>query len=359
VKKIYSISFILLLLCSCRELTKDDQHLRSLRDLDNDKVKSFLLDELESEYKNPTLYFRLAEVYKNQGQLQQAAINIEQAISLDHDNEEYYKTLIPILIRLEDWTKAEEYSDELITLSPSFYHAYYYLVESCVYSNKMDKAGENLKILSQINAGYLDLPYLKGRYYLAKKDTLDAIHTFNLSLEKRQRVNEIIFMLTDIYIAKHNYKKAKEILSKYNSHPDLDKLNLSILQAKLAEGDKNHELARTHYKKALEYGTNCPATYKLTDYYLSKSQIDSAKYYLEKSTDCQELDRDHYFYNAWLNYRQRNYEEALKSYKIAKELAPEDRTVRWHYRRAYEKIYPPTPVVIDSIQETNNNILPI
>ena len=321
-------------------------------------MKTYLLDELQSDYKNPALYFRLGVNYKNQNLLPEAIINIEKAIEITPENEEFYKTLIPLLIEIEDWKSTEHYSDLLIDLSPSFYHAYYYLVRSCVNQNKMDKAGESLRILSQIYAGYPNLPYLKGRYYLAKKDTLDAIYTFEQSINKGQQVNKLVFMLTSIYLEKGQQEKAQQLLTTHANNPELDQVQLNILQGKLAEKSKDKTKAKYHYRKVFDYGNDCLTAYKLVDLYLSKWKTDSAQYYFNKTDNC-EKDRDYHFYNAWLNYRQRNYEDALKSYKIAKELAPDDRTIRWHYKRAHNKLYPPATVTVDSTQNTNNNILPI
>ena len=346
------------MLFGCRDLVQDDKHLRSLEDFDNDKAKKFLLDELQSDYKNPILYFRLGEIYKIQNKLEDAQVNIVHAIELDYENEEYYKTIIPILIQLKKWPEVEKYADILIGLSPSFYHAYYYLVESCVNQNKMDKAGKNIKILSQINAGYPNLPYLKGRFYLAKKDTLDAVYTFEQSIEKGQKINELIFVLSDIYIKQNHKEKAIELLAEHSENKQLDQVKLNMLLAQLADAENNKEKAIHHYRKIFDYGSNCSSAYKLVDHYLMKWKIDSAQYYFDKTMPCLK-DRDFYFYKGWLNYRLRNYEEALKSYKIAKELAPVDGTVRWHYKRVYEKLYPPTPIVADSTRKTNENILPI
>mgnify|MGYP003688335127 CR=1 FL=1 len=358
-KLIFFFSLFSIALIGCRELTQDDKHLRSADDFDYEKMKVFLLDELESNYNDANLYFRLGINYKNQNLLPDAITNIEKSITIDPEKVEYYKALIPLLIKEKDWENAELYSDELKKLSPSFYHAYYYLVESCVHLNKMDKAGENLRILSQINAGYPNLSYLKGRYYLAKKDTLDAIYTFEQSIKKGQRVNELVFMLVDMYLEKGQAKEAQQLLTKNASNKQIDQVKLNISQAKLAEKNKNKVLAKLHYRKVFDYGTDCPTAYKLVDHYLTKWNLDSAQYFFNKTSTCQKEDRDYYFYNGWLNYRRRNYEDALKSYKIAKDLDPDDKTVRWHYKRAYEKLYPPTPVLVDSNRNTNNNTLPI
>lgn len=353
------LSFSPLLLLSCRELAQDDKHLRSIEDFDYEKMKVFLLDELESDYNNSTLYFRLGINYKNQNLLADAIANIEKAISISPEKTEYYKALIPLLIEVEDWQSAEQYADELKNLAPSFYHAYYYLVESCVHLNKMNKAGENLRNLSQINAGYPNLAYLKGRYYLAKKDTLDAIYTFEQSIKKGQRVNELVFMLADMYLEKGQIQETNQLLARHANNKALDQVKLNILQGKLAEKRKDKNQAKYHYRKVFDYGTDCPTAYKLVDIYLNKWTLDSAQYFFDKTSTCKKEDRDYYFYNGWINYRRRNYEDALKSYKIAKDLAPDDRTVRWHYKRAFEKLYPPTPVVVDTNSTTNNNTLPI
>lgn len=364
-KNILLYSLLPLILFGCRELVQNDKSLRSLGDYDNEKIKTFLLEELESDYKNPVLYFRLGETYKRDNKLPEALNYIEEAIKYAPENTEYYKSIIPLFIELEKWKEAESYSDRLIKLSPSFYHAYYYLVKSCVEQNKMDKAGKNLRILSQINAGYGDLAFLKGQFYLANNDTIDAIYTFEKSIEQGQRVNELVFILAEIYLAKNDQEKAEEILKQHAVNPALDQIKLNKTQGQLAENKKDPKLAIHHYKEVFTHGKDCFSGYKLVEHYLTKWKLDSANYFLEKNATC-DKDRDYHFYKGLINYRYRNYEEAVKSYKLAKELAPDDRTVKWRYKQAYEKLYPPAPVVTDTTVTTenttennNDNTLPV
>ena len=86
------------ILFSCRELSKKDQNLRSLEDFSFEKSREFILNALESDYKNDYLYFRLALLYDENGNGQEAIQNYYKAIQLAPQNIEYHKAIVPCLI---------------------------------------------------------------------------------------------------------------------------------------------------------------------------------------------------------------------------------------------------------------------
>lgn len=348
---------LLLILSSCNTFTPDDKKLRTRADYDLESTKEIIKDELKSDYTNSKLYFAMAQVLIKENNIELAIINLEKAIEYTPEPE-YFKTLIPILLEKESWLEAEILADRLIEISPSYYHAYYYLVVSCVQQNKIDKAGKNLQTLSQINTGYPDLAYLKGRYYLAKKDTADAIYAFKTSIAQNQRTSELVFYLSDLYLGQGEELKAREIITQYETLPNLDQFQLHYTKAKFHLLDKKKKPYIAELRLADSVKKDCEVSLLLADYYVNRWKRDSARFFLSQTTQCP-TDKRIPFYTGLIFFQTRNYEEALKNYKIAKDLDPEDRTIRWKYKQAYDSLYKPT-IVPDSNSTDNQteNTLP-
>ncbi len=352
------ILFALILNLGCNTFTPDDKELRSRADFNLEKTKEFIKNELKSDYTNSKLYYALADVFIKENNKQQAIINLEKAIEYTPGEKEYYKTIIPVLLQQNQWLDAENYSDKLIELSPSFYHAYYYLVVSCVQQNKIEKAGKNIQTLSQINTGYPDLSYLKGKHYLAQKDTADAIYSFKTSIGQNQRISELVFYLIDLYIGKEDYQTAQKTFDEYKHLPDLDKFKFHYIQAKLHKINSKKKLYINELRKAHEIKSDCEIDLLLAEHYTYQWKRDSARYYLAQRKNCSP-DKRSYFYQGLMFFQTRNYEEALKNYKIAKDLDPTDSKIRWRHQQAYDSLNRKAVISdLNSAQNQKENTLP-
>ncbi len=331
------ILLALILNLGCNTFTPDDKELRSRADFNLEKTKESIKSELKSDYTNSKLYYALADVFIKENNQPQAIINLEKAIEYNPKQKEYYKTVIPLLLQQKQWLDAENYSDKLIELSPSFYHAYYYLVVSCVQQNKINKAGKNIQTLSQINTGYSDLSYLKGRYHLAQKDTADAIYSFKTSIAQNQRISELVFYLIDLYIGKKDYKTAQKTFDEYKLLPDLDQFKLHYTQAKLHKINGEKKQYTNQLRIADSIKPDCEIELLLAEHYTYQWKRDSARYYLNKASSCP-TEKRQYFYKGLMFFQTRNYEEAVKNYKIAKDLDPSDNKIKWRHQQAYDSL---------------------
>ena len=136
------------------------------------------------------------------------------------------------------------------------------------------------------------------------------------------------------------------VIKDYQSKEGVDQFQLHKTLGDLAKLEKNNSKYIKEYQLAYNTKKDCDIRYPIIQNYLDKWKLDSAKLYFDTTLIC-EKNRDFYFYNGLINYRSRNYDEALKNYKFARELAPTDKKVRWRYKQVFDIIFPPV-VEVDS-----------
>ena len=122
--------------------------------------------------------------------------------------------------------------------------------------------------------------------------------------------------------------KAKAILKEYENLPNLDQFKLHLNKAKLYKLEKNKQKYISELRISDTIKKDCEVSLLLAEHYVNRWKRDSARYFIAQTTSCP-IDKRQSFYTGLLYFQTRNYEEAIKNYKIAEELDSEDKTIRF------------------------------
>lgn len=320
----------------------------SLNQLEDAKKDFEIAMMLEPDNGYP--YNGIANIYKRQKNYQEAIEYFKKMIEKEENCKHACRDIGECYEKIEDYENAEKYYTLGIEKFPR--EEFLYLIRGLLYQNQKeyDKALEDYKKITRINSQYASAYNNMGVVYEKLEDYKNAIKFYTKATRINKKHNKAYKNIANIYAYElEDYTKAVIF---YSKHLEIETTNASIYKKR---GDaykklKENKRAKADYTKAIEYYLEMlqkegedPCFYNnIGSCYEQLGQFIKAKQYYNKAIALKPDDEyckknkchESYFRLGKVYEKQKNNKEALKNYKIAYEIDPENE----EYKEAVEKL---------------------
>lgn len=299
--------------------------------------------------KNSEAYFKLANAYLELNNLHEAREQINKALNIIPNSEEFLMLLdtinkkeeLPLTEKSENRTvvyvdtnsevslnaeyynkkgldyinyneieKAEQFFIKSIETEINYLQAYNNLAYVYLLKNKPDKAIEYAEKAILFNNDYTEAYYNIAMAYKLKNDNTKQLEYLNKCLYTNKRYQKAFYSRAIYYLEQNEQKKALddfyEIL-KVNDSDYLSNFNVGVL---LANTGKLNEAIFYMYKAANSLNDNGKANYYLGLIYENLSDLKMAETFYEKALEKQFYDKNIYFHYINTLIESKNYNKA-------------------------------------------------
>tara|TARA_Y100001968_G_C19424220_1_gene753418 strand:- start:326 stop:2017 length:1692 start_codon:yes stop_codon:yes gene_type:complete len=279
------------------------------------ETRTLEVNEIDKKFIN--FYFQ-AEKHKLLEEYNQALELYEKCISLLPDESSpYYQISKLYLYLFQDIDNAKYYINQAISLDPENEWYYYELLS--IYNIENDLGGQlntHYKLI-EFNSGDLNY-YLDAINILIKtKDYREALKLIKKTEKKLGFCNELLIAKKDIYLKQNNLKEAEKIGKQLSSRSPA----FFYVLAEIYMHFNDYENAIQAYKMLLETDpNNAKALIALHSIYLNKEDVSGQEKYLIKIADSDQINieiKKEIFYNLLRTNKYHNY----PSFKIIIEKA--------------------------------------
>lgn len=172
-------------------------------------------------YKSPGIYYAISKIYSQQGKLQEALLEINNALKINPDDIEYLEHKARIYYTMENLTKAAEIYENIMVIDSSFNHGLYNLARIyeelkqpskavIVYEKLTDKIGFDMDIIRRM----YDI-------YSGFKEYDKCLEVLQYALKLDQYNSTLLQQLGALYVKLNRDNEAKEVFEKfYFLNPD-------------------------------------------------------------------------------------------------------------------------------------------
>ena len=286
-------------------LGKKEQSLKNFR------------NALYLEPTDPTIYFNIVNVLKDQKKYQEALKIIKIAIEIKPDFAKFFNIGGEIFQELGNYKKAREYYEKAVILDPNNYEVHYNLGVVCNNLNRYSLALKHLKKASTLNQDNQKIFNSLGIIFIKIQNYKEAIINFEKAIKIDKNFAEPYFNLGVI----NSYKENKTVAIKYfkaaiklKSDYAVAYNNLGVLMQSLGD----FKIALKNFQLALRFNPNhLEAHFNLANCFYDIGDLDKA---IENYEICLEIDPSFHsaqygkslsylksknFNNGWLYYESR------------------------------------------------------
>lgn len=297
---------------ACVEHSKD-AITTSRINLNTTEAVNYLEAQAEDAPENPNVFFRLAKLYFNEADYEQALQNVQTALKLQPKNAEFhylkgrvYQELNKPELALRSLLTAEGFGKKSQEL-------YKFVAKAYLKTGEPVKAREAVERLTDVN-GSAEAFAVKGKVMLSLGDTVVAVANFNNALTIDSAYYKPYEHLADLYLSRKQPEKALAYIDKLVA---LQPANLDFLKRKGALLQQIGQLqeAKQVFRNIASQREHYMDFYRLSDVYYQLRQYDSAEYFADQA-----FQKNKQFLNAKLIIarsldKTRRYQEAIAVYE--------------------------------------------
>ena len=163
-----------------------------------------LIAQIKKDSTNPNLHYRLAEMYVQKRQLNEALLQMSWALQYDSLNPNYYIRTAEIYMLGNHAGKSKQALEQCLQKNPNHLPAKIKLAELFFYVKKYEQAMDLLDDVLKMDEHNASVYYLKGLIFKEKGDTNRAVSSFITSTEQNQDDYFSYEELGVLYAKKHN-----------------------------------------------------------------------------------------------------------------------------------------------------------
>ncbi len=291
-------------------------NLRKLKKYDEaEKVFRNILDK---DAKNAQVLINLADMYNEQGKLDEAKTYYEKIIPLkagdiiEHDA--YYK-LANILRVQNEMVKAEILLKEGCERFPASPMMPLALANIQLSMKNFDEAKKLYEEGSEKHPDEPNYLYGLGVTYLFQKEYDKAAEYFEKVIDLVPTHLDSLSRLASIYIMQDKKDEAFDLLREKQAESP-DNIDLMLMLAKFLSDDNKAEEAETFYKQAVKLAPKNPnVLFTVSAFYMAQGKNDQAIDYLQKVIDIDTTSPEPYFRLGLLYEQQGDTEKAMETYR--------------------------------------------
>lgn len=357
-KQILYLLSAFLFLVACDKRGEKVIHIHQYNDNYFEQQLAYL-DELIDDDENSHAYFLKAKLYRDHDEYSKALVEVQKAIKLEPNFPNYYFLQGQIFYKQKSWKKALDVISKAEKLGMKQIELYELLAKIHTELQHITDAEQYINRISQLDPDNYNLNFLRAinSYYVS--DTLYAVRRFELAIKDSLNIEECLYYLAKIHVARKQYDQAIIKIDKVINRLE-NPIELYLLKAKMIEQQGFVDSAFVLYKEAwtldtLHQGLN----QQLAKLVYQKKYYDSTLYYIEKlkndsSFDNHLLRADAYFglrdYSTSTEY----YQKALLYERETEYISRQLSRIEWriNYRKKQQ-------FVKDSIQKLVQNNLEV
>lgn len=216
---------------------------------DYSKALALFQKSLEINSDNATVYYKIAQIHSEGGDLPKALTNINAALEIDGNNKYFYVAAADIHTQLGDFGKASETYEEMIAKLPNTDLYLFELAAIYLYQRRYDDA---LNTYTKIEEAYglsEEVIFQKQKIYLQNNDLENALLEGKKLIETFPDEEAYVIKQVEILITNDQYESAEEYLQDFltispnSAQSRLVLAELNRKQGEMGEVEKNLELA--------------------------------------------------------------------------------------------------------------------
>ncbi|MFP4697728.1 MAG: tetratricopeptide repeat protein [Eubacteriales bacterium] len=299
--------------------------------MDKDELCLKTMNEGVKKYpEDPEINYLKGFILQKKGQNKEAIKYYEKAISLDSNNVKYYEDNARALLKVNRYKDTVECCDNGLNTKPKKPLLFKYKAEALYELKKYEESLENCDKCLNLNKNLIEP-------YIIKMKVYNAINDYKTTLKTYEKADKLGYNTPELFIEKgnalRNLKKYEEAIKNYNIALEMDNNNYCIyLKKALCHYEVGQYVKAIELiEKSLEINPNIEQAY----YYkaLCLKELSNEKEMLSAINTGIRLKGNilHKFYYLKGKHleNKNNYSKALKNYRKAIEIEPENTTYQY------------------------------
>jgi tetratricopeptide (TPR) repeat protein len=296
--------------------------------------KAIQQDPNEADY-----FYRRSTIYASLGKENLALTDIERALELNADNQDYYFVQAKLLDqanRPADALRSANQAERMGYQSPAFT---WLLGKLCFLNQELSRAEQYLTASRPLVGERADTFYYLGAIKKQANDTLAATALLEQAIARQPAYPEAFTALVDMFAQQGEPKKAARYAYRATVNCPGNAAICELYGQSLMRIDEEAEAMQWYDRATKLDPARWRANHQLALYHLRKERYTLAAGYLQAALRVKPDLPQGYNTLAWLHFKYLdNYPEALRYYELAAKAAPNDAAVAGMIERTKQRI---------------------
>lgn len=287
---------------------------------------------LSISHDNFSIYLELAQIYEDMGNMAASVDILEKAHKIYTNNEEVSRMLADMLYETEQFEKAKTLLEKLCSDNKKDIELNITLAKTYLELGKIEETGRILVELEKVHPDATEVLVALAGFYTLKDDFEKAKSYCNRIIKKLPssplgygKLAQLYEKQKEDHLSHYNYGLYHELKGEIEEatdefiwalhYKDDDFASIEKL-ANIYEKNNEIDLAIEYLEKLLKFDVNTEETaYKLGKLYIEQGDIEATQRFLQETINEHPQAIELYLLNADCLYKLKNYEEALEAYR--------------------------------------------
>ena len=220
---------------------------------DYTKALGYFMHALETNPDNPTIHYKIGEIYLKNEEYEKAEEYAVRALQLSKENKYYFLLVGQVYNKQSRYTEAAEIYEEMINTIDSSREYLFDLASIYLYGNQLDKAIATYNRAEKSFGKLPEITYAKQKVYLKQNNLEKAVQEGKELVESYPGEGSYVINLAQILISNNKYDEAikyLEAMDEDNPSYSNSRLLLSDIYRKNGESEKSRNNLKIVFENA-------------------------------------------------------------------------------------------------------------